>query len=61
MRILVETQSVDFRKGIDGLAAIRRKQLEQEPMTGVNVNRCFVAWRASSEVQELRLTAAKSL
>ena len=34
MRILVATQPVDFRKGIDGLAAIGRKQLEQDPMTG---------------------------
>ena len=34
MRILVATQPVDFRKGIDGLAAICRKQLEQDPMTG---------------------------
>jgi transposase len=33
-RILVATQPVDFRKGIDGLAAICRKQLEQDPMTG---------------------------
>jgi transposase len=34
MRILVATQPVDFRKGIDGLAAICRKQLEEDPMTG---------------------------
>jgi transposase len=34
MRILVATQPVDFRKGIDGLAAICRRQLEQDPMTG---------------------------
>jgi transposase len=34
MRIRVATQPVDFRKGIDGLAAICRKQLEQDPMTG---------------------------
>ena len=34
MRILLATQPVDFRKGIDGLAAICRKQLEADPMTG---------------------------
>ena len=34
MRILVATQPVDFRKGIDGLAALCRKQLEEDPMTG---------------------------
>ncbi len=34
MRILVATEPVDFRKGIDGLAAICRKKLEQDPMTG---------------------------
>ena len=34
MRILVATQPVDFRKGIDGLAALCRRQLEQDPMTG---------------------------
>lgn len=34
MRILVATQPVDFRKGIEGLAAICRRQLEQDPMTG---------------------------
>lgn len=34
MRILVATQPVDFRKGIDSLAALCRQQLEQDPMTG---------------------------
>jgi transposase len=34
MRILVATQPVDFRRGIDGLAAICRNQLQQDPMTG---------------------------
>jgi transposase len=34
MRILVATQPVDFRKGIDGLAAVCRQQLQQDPMTG---------------------------
>lgn len=34
LRILVATEPVDFRKGIDGLAGICRKQLQQDPMTG---------------------------
>ncbi len=34
LRILVATSPVDFRKGIDGLAALCRKQLAQDPMTG---------------------------
>ncbi|GEM_PF-5397072 len=34
MRILVAIDPVDFRKGIDGLAAICRKQRAQDPMTG---------------------------
>jgi transposase len=34
MRILVATQPVDFRRGIDGLAATCRRELQQDPMTG---------------------------
>ncbi len=34
MRILVAVEAVDFRKGIDGLAAICRHQLERDPMNG---------------------------
>ena len=34
MRILVATEPADFRKGIDGLAAVCRQQLEQDPMSG---------------------------
>lgn len=34
MRIFVAVDPVDFRKGIDGLAAICRQQLEQDPMSG---------------------------
>jgi len=34
MRILVATEPVDFRKGIDGLAALCRQRLAQDPMTG---------------------------
>ena len=31
MRILVAVEPVDFRKGIDGLAAVCRKKLESDP------------------------------
>ena len=34
MRILVAVQPADFRKGIDGLAALCRQQLQQDPMSG---------------------------
>jgi transposase len=33
-RILVGCEPVDFRNGIDGLAALCRQRLEQDPMTG---------------------------
>ena len=34
MRILVATAAVDFRKGIDGLAALCRQQLAADPFSG---------------------------
>lgn len=34
MKIFVCVQSVDFRKGIDGLAAICRQQLQKNPLEG---------------------------
>jgi transposase len=34
MRILVAVEPVDFRAGIDGLAAVCRKRLQADPMTG---------------------------
>ena len=34
MRILVATAAVDFRKGIDGLAALCRQQLQGDPFSG---------------------------
>lgn len=34
MRILVATEPADFRKGIDGLAALCRQKLQQDPMSG---------------------------
>ena len=34
MRLLVAVEPVDFRRGIDGLAALCRQQLQADPMTG---------------------------
>jgi transposase len=34
MRVLVATRPVDFRKGIDGLAALARETLAQDPFSG---------------------------
>jgi transposase len=34
MRIFVATEPADFRRGIDGLAALCRQRLEQDPMSG---------------------------
>lgn len=34
MRILVAVEPVDFRKGIDGLAAVCRQQLQRDPLSG---------------------------
>ena len=34
VRILVATEPIDFRKGIDGLAALCRQKFEQDPMSG---------------------------
>jgi transposase len=34
-RVLVATRPVDFRKGVDGLAALVQEQLRQEPFSGV--------------------------
>lgn len=34
MRIFVATEAADFRRGIDGLAALCRQRLEQDPMSG---------------------------
>jgi len=34
MRILVAVEPVDFRKGIDGLAALCRHVLERDPLSG---------------------------
>lgn len=37
MRILLAIEPVDFRKGIDGLAAVCRRALGTDPMSGVLV------------------------
>ena len=34
VRILVATEPIDFRNGIDGLAALCRQKFEQDPMSG---------------------------
>jgi hypothetical protein len=34
MRILVAVEAVDFRKGIDGLAALCREKLAADPFSG---------------------------
>jgi transposase len=34
VRVLVATRPVDFRKGCDGLAALVREALEQDPFSG---------------------------
>ena len=34
MKILVAVEPVDFRKGIDGLAAVCRQRLDKDPMSG---------------------------
>ena len=34
MKVLVAIQPADFRKGIDGLAALCKSSLEQDPFTG---------------------------
>lgn len=34
-RILLALQPVDFRKGIDGMAAVCRNHLSQDPMSGI--------------------------
>jgi transposase len=35
LRVLVATRPVDFRKGMDGLAALVREQLGADPFSGV--------------------------
>ena len=34
LRVFVATEPADFRKGIDGLAAVCRQQLQQDPLSG---------------------------
>ncbi len=35
IRVLVATKPVDFRKGMDGLAALVKEQLKADPFSGV--------------------------
>ncbi len=51
MRLLVAIEPVDFRKGIDGLCAVCRQRLEQDPFAGtlfVFINRSRQAIRLLS-------------
>ncbi len=43
MRILVAVEAVDFRKGIDSLAALCRQKLEADPFSG-----CVFVFRSRS-------------
>lgn len=44
VRVLMATKPVDFRKGMDGLAALVKEQLRVDPFSGVIF--CFRAKRA---------------
>jgi transposase len=44
IRVLVATKPVDFRKGMDGLAALVKEQLKADPFSGVIF--CFRSKRA---------------
>ena len=44
IRVLMATKPVDFRKGMDGLAALVKEQLRADPFSGVIF--CFRAKRA---------------
>ena len=44
IRVLVATKPVDFRKGMDGLAALVKEQLKADPFCGVIY--CFRSKRA---------------
>jgi transposase len=35
LRVLLATRPVDFRKGVDGLAAVVQEQLGKDPFSGV--------------------------
>jgi transposase len=45
IRVLVATKPVDFRKGMDGLAALVKEQLKADPFSGVIF--CFRSKRAT--------------
>jgi hypothetical protein len=55
VRVLVATKPVDFRKGMDGLAALVREQLTKQQLTP-NRKRCFSAlWVFAWELRAARL------
>ena len=47
IRVLVATKPVDFRKGMDGLAALVKEQLKADPFSGVIFCFSFEARRQS--------------
>jgi transposase-like protein len=56
VRVLVATKPVDFRKGIDGLVALVKEQLQADPFSGVIF--CFRAKRADRVKKNLLRTSA---
>ena len=57
MHILLATQTVDFRKGIDGLAAVCRNILDKDPFNGY----LFVfANKTKHQLKYLSMTARDS-
>jgi len=47
-RILLATQAIDFRKGIDGIVAVCRRELDKDPQSGtyfVFINRSRIMLR----------------
>ena len=51
IRVLVATKPVDFRKGMDGLAALVKEQLKGDPFSGVIF--CFRSKRADRSQVDL--------
>ena len=45
VRVLIAARPVDFRKGMDGLAALAREKLGQDPFSGI-----VLVFRALSKV-----------
>src|SRR6266568_2081771 len=69
LRVLVASKPVDFRKGADGLAALVREALGEDPFSGtIFVFRCkranrvkILAWDGSGLGAVLETTGARGL